>query len=177
MTAPDPKQSSSSGDEPGHAPEERLQKALSLAFAYLNRRERTAAEVREQLERKGVAGEQANDALRILVQGGYVDDARYALMYVSDRRTLDGWGTDRIRRSLTERGLDRELIDEALTRHDQELGAGESDLDRALELLRRRFPEPPPDRRHRERALGMLIRKGFDSELALDALAEHSRHS
>ena len=51
----------------------------------------------------------------------------------------------------------------------------ESELDRALELLRRRFPTPPEDRRERERALGVLLRKGYESELALDALAAHTR--
>ncbi len=34
---------------------------------------------------------------------------------------------------------------------------------------------PPRERRDRDRALGMLIRKGYDSELALDALAAHVR--
>ena len=53
--------------------------------------------------------------------------------------------------------------------------AEESELDRALALLRRRFPSPPRDRRERDRALGVLIRKGYDSELALDALAAHAR--
>jgi regulatory protein len=41
--------------------------------------------------------------------------------------------------------------------------------------LRRRFPEPPEDRRERNRALGMLMRKGYESELALDALAAYAR--
>jgi regulatory protein len=155
--------------------EERLQKALSLAFAYLNRRERTEAEVRDHLERKGVATEQTEAALSLLLEEGYVDDSRYALMFVSDKRGLEGWGSERLRRALSERGIERELVEEALVRHETELSAGETELDRALELLRRRFPEPPPDRKHRDRALGMLIRKGFDSELAVDALAAHAR--
>jgi hypothetical protein len=33
------------------------------------------------------------------------------------------------------------------------------------------------DRRERERALGMLIRKGYDPELALDAIAGHTREA
>ena len=42
-------------------------------------------------------------------------------------------------------------------------------------VVRRRFPDPPEDRRDRNRALGMLLRKGYESELALDALAAHAR--
>ena len=49
------------------------------------------------------------------------------------------------------------------------------ELEQALELLRRRFPSPPRDRRDRDRALGVLLRKGYDSELALDALSAYAR--
>jgi regulatory protein len=48
-------------------------------------------------------------------------------------------------------------------------------MDRALAVLRRRFPQPPEDRRERDRALGVLLRKGYESDLALDALAVHAR--
>ena len=44
---------------------------------------------------------------------------------------------------------------------------------RALALLRRRFPAPPRERRDRERALGVLLRKGYEYELALEALECH----
>jgi regulatory protein len=155
--------------------EERLQKALSLAFAYLNRRERTVGEVEAYLERKGISPKTAAAALDALRNDGYVDNARYALMYVHDKRELDGWGSERIRRELSARDIDRNLIENALAEHEAERGGGQTELDRALALLRRRFPTPPRDRRDRDRALGMLIRKGFDGELALDALTAHAR--
>ena len=40
----------------------------------------------------------------------------------------------------------------------------------ALELLRRRFPAPPADARERDRALGILVRRGLRADLAFDAL-------
>ena len=49
------------------------------------------------------------------------------------------------------------------------------ELARALELLGRRFPEPPRERRDRDRALGMLLRKGYEHELAVDAVNAHAR--
>ncbi|MEA2212214.1 MAG: regulatory protein [Solirubrobacteraceae bacterium] len=155
--------------------EERLQKALSLAFAYLNRRERTVGEVQAHLDRKGISAASSEAALQVLLADGYLDHARYALMYVHDKRELDGWGSERIRRELSARGIDRDLIEDALAQHEAERGDGETELDRALALLRRRFPSPPTERRERDRALGMLIRKGFDGDLALDALNAHSR--
>jgi regulatory protein len=155
--------------------DEPLQRALEFSFAYLNRRERTVDELRLALERKGIPGTAAEAAVGVLLADGYLDDARYALMFVQDKRELEGWGSERIRRELARRGLDGDLIEGALNAHETELVAGQTELERALVLLRRRFPAPPRERRERDRALGMLIRKGFDDELALDALTVYAR--
>jgi regulatory protein len=167
--------------EPGQEPQQRktgeelLQRALSFALAQLNRRERSVAEIRGHLKRKGIGDEVAEATVHSLIADGYLDDARYALMYVHDKRELQGWGSERIRQELSRRGIDRALTETALAEHEAEAGEGRSELERALELLRRRFPTPPSERRERDRALGVLIRKGFDGELALDALAAYAR--
>jgi regulatory protein len=158
--------------------EERLQKALDLAYAYLNPRDRTVSEVRRRLERGGVSAEVAENVVEVLGEQGFLNDSRFARLFVADKRTLEQWGSERIRRGLVSRGIDRHLADAALA--EEPAGAGdeeelESELDRALALLRRRFPQPPEDRRERNRALGMLMRKGYESELALDALAAYAR--
>lgn len=164
------------GEETGTA-EERLQHGLELSFAYLNQRERSEQELRAQLERKGVSAETAEACLAELTAQGYVDDSRYALMFVHDKRELEGWGSERIRRGLAQRGIDRDRVEVALAEHEAQWAGGESELDRALALLARRFPTPPRERRERDRALGALIRKGFESELALDALTAYARGS
>ena len=105
-----------------------------------------------------------------LTEQGTLDDARFARLFVQDKRTLEQWGSERIRRGLDARGIDRELAEAALAdepEHDERDGA--------LALLRQRFPAPPRDRRDRERALGVLARKGYEYELAIEALAEHCR--
>jgi regulatory protein len=161
--------------------EDRLAQALNWACAHVNRRERTVAEVRAHLEKRGVGEATAAMAVQELIESHLVDDDRYATMYVADKRGLEQWGTERIRRGLRERGVDRDLVERALA-VSPGAGAGEpsedppeTELERALELLRRRFPQPPRDRRERDRALGVLLRKGYESELALDALVAHGR--
>jgi regulatory protein len=153
---------------------ERLQKALSLALTQINRRERTVAELRAHLERHGVAGSTAETAIAELVRERLVNDARFTEMFVHDKRELQSWGSQRIRRGLLERGIDRELAERAVTCVGTDAPAL-TELERAVELLRRRFPEPPRDRRDRDRALGMLLRKGYESEISLDALAAYAR--
>jgi regulatory protein len=154
-----------------------LQRALELAYRYLNRRERTTHEVRARLEAKGTEPAVVDEALAILAEQSAVDDSRFARLFVQDKRELEQWGAERIRRGLLARGVDRELIAETLA-HVGGAGADdppETELDRALDLLRRRFSAAPRDRRERDRALGVLIRKGYDPELALDALAAYGR--
>jgi regulatory protein len=155
-------------DDP--APSAELDRALKLAYAYLNRRERTEAEVRRHLEARGIEHLAAAGATATLREQGYLDDVRFARLFAQDKRHLDQWGSERIRRTLIERGLDRELVDETLSQTPPE-----DELERARTLLRRRFPSLPLDPRDRERALGVLLRKGYDSDLALEVIAGHAR--
>lgn len=153
--------------------QERLPHALALAYRYLNRRERTRTEVRRHLERNGVDATSCERALELLTEEGSIDDARFARLFAQDKRGLEEWGSERIRRGLLARGVDRELAEETLA--DASGLEGSTELERALAVLSRRFPAPPHERRERDRALGLLIRKGYDPDLALDALAAYTR--
>jgi len=150
--------------------EDRLQPALDLAYRYLGHRDRTAAEVRARLEATGVEPSVVDEVLEALSRQGYVDDARYAKRFAEDRRAIDAWGAERIERRLLAVGIAPALIASAL----QERGAGE-ELEAAVAVLRRRFPRAPSGDRDRERALGLLVRKGYDLELAYDAVRAFER--
>lgn len=150
-------------------PEARLQHARDVAWKALNRRERTVAELARLLAAKRVEPSAIDAVLAELSEQGYLDDASYAQRFAEDRRRLDAWGAERIERKLLSLGIDRELITAAVGEQDH---AGE--MEAALELLARRFPAPPQTPRERDRALGMLVRKGYELELAYDALRRHA---
>jgi regulatory protein len=154
--------------------DERLARPLELSYAYLNRRERTVGEVRGHLQQKGIAGDLIDASIRTLTDQGYLDDRRFAQMFVADKRALEHWGSERIRIRLQARGIDRDLAEAALLGGVDD-GDPDTELERALEVLRRRYASAPRDRRERERALGVLLRRGYDSELALEALAAYAR--
>jgi regulatory protein len=146
--------------------QDRLQRALELGYRHLGKRDRTESELRAHLATRDIDEASIEGALAELVRQGYVDDARYARTFAEDRRTLDDWGPERIERRLLTLGVDGELVAAALADRD---AAGE--LDAAVALLRRRFgASTPVDDRSRDRALGVLARKGYDLELAYDAV-------
>jgi regulatory protein len=148
-----------------------VQEALDRAYRYLAHRDRTVHEIRTHLERAGVGEAAIEEAVRVLSELEYLDDARFALRFTEDKRELEAWGAERIERRLIALGVDREHIRTALA--DGSESGGE--LDRALALLRRRFAGPPDGHRDRDRALGVLLRKGYEPDLALEALASWSR--
>lgn len=147
----------------------RLQHALDLAFRSLNRRELTVLELRRVLEHRRVEPEVIEEVVIELRREGYLDDGRFATRFAEDKRHLEQWGADRIERRLLARGIDHEVVRAALAGCDRA-----SELDRALALLRRRFPASPADPKAWRSAYGVLVRKGFDPELASDALRSHA---
>jgi regulatory protein len=143
----------------------RDQRALDLAYRYLGRRDRTVAEMRHYLEGKRVDPAAITNTVAELSAQGYLDDARYAHRFADDRRELADWGAERIERRLLAAGVDPDLVAAALMQQ-----ANGDELAAAVALLRRRFPTPPADDRERNRALGVLVRKGYESELAHEAV-------
>ncbi len=146
------------------------QRALDLAYRYLGRRDRTVVEMRRHLEGKRVEPDLIDEAVAELLEQGYLDDARYARRFAEDRRTLDSWGTDRIEQRLIAVGVDRADIAAALAAQ-----PAEDELQAAIALLQRKLREPPTDDRGREKALGLLVRKGYELEVAYDAVRAFER--
>lgn len=155
------------GSAPATGEQER---ALRLAHRALAARERTVAELRTWLERKRVEPAAIDAVVAELCQSGVLDDARYAQAYAQDKRELERWGSERIERDLLRRGVAPELVTAAL-------GArGRSDeLETALLLLERRMTTPPADDRERDRAWRLLIRRGYEPEVAYEAVRVHER--
>ena len=153
-------------------PQAQLQAALDLSFTFLGHRDRTVAEVRRHLERKRVEPAAIDGAVAELRRQGYLDDERFARRFVEDRRRLDSWGADRIQRRLVALGVEPALAGAAL---EGDRSRGHDELATAVAFLRRRLVHPPRSDRDRERALALLGRRGYELELAYDAVRMFER--
>jgi regulatory protein len=147
-------------------PADAFERALE-ALAY---RERTAAELGAWLAERGFEPAQVADAVERLVAAGALDDEAFARRFAADKRELRGWGPERIRETLAERGLEPTLIDAAIAEDHPE------QLRRALDLLEQRG-EPAVDEPSRARALGFLARRGYEAELAYEAVRSFERRA
>jgi len=129
---------------------------LEAAAAALARRDRSAADLRSQLERRGVAADDAAAAVERLEAAGYVDDARYATAR-AETLAARGYGNSVIERELERQGIAREHVDAALAHLEPEAV-------RAAALLERWGRAPKVARR--------LVAKGFDREAVAAALGD-----
>jgi regulatory protein len=156
-------------------PEARLQHALDLSYRYLGYRDRTVLEVRRHLESKRVEPDTIAQTVAELIAQDYLDDARFARRFTEDRRTLDQWGNERIERKLLAHGVDPALISAALHGTTETGDEPASQFDAAFATLRARFRVPPESEKDRHRALGFLVRKGYELETAYDAIRAYGR--
>jgi regulatory protein len=145
--------------------------AYDLALKALGYKERTESELRGWLAERGVEETEIAEVIALLAEAGGIDDASFARRYAADKRLLAGWGSDRIARALEGRGVAREEIEAALDGEDEE-----DQLERATSLLTDRGLSCGTER-ERERALGLLVRRGYPLELAYEAVRAAERRS
>lgn len=145
------------------------ERAIQLGYRAVGYRDRTVAELRTFLERKRVEPQAIADAVEELTAAGLLDDARYARRFAEDKRELERWGSERIARDLHRRGVAPDLIERAVADRSRS-----AELATAVLLLEQRVP-PPRDDRERDKAWRLLVRRGYDPEIAYEAIREHER--
>ena len=143
--------------------------AYELALKALSYKERTETELRDWLAEREVDEGEIEEVIALLAEAGALDDRSFAHRYAEDKRQLAGWGPDRIRGALEERGVAAEHIESALAGEDEA-----RQLERALTLLSDRGMACGSER-DRERALGLLVRRGYPLELAYEAVRTAER--
>ena len=142
----------------------RAEDPYELALRALGYKERTESELRSWLAEREVAEVEIEEVIALLMEAGAIDDAGFARRYAEDKRALAGWGPDRISAALERRGVGRRHIEAALEGEDSE-----AQLERAVALLGNRGMACAEER-ERDRALGLLVRRGYPLELAYEAV-------
>lgn len=131
-------------------------KAASKAMQLLLYRQRTEKELREKLFEKEFPPEAVEEAIAYVKSFGYLDDRRYAEVYLHSQKDKKSRAV--IRRELQDKGVSSEWIDLAF----EEDPADEGAIIQAL--LCKRAGEPHKmDEKELRRQVQYLARKGFSS--------------
>jgi regulatory protein len=126
-----------------------------IAIGLLARREHSRAELVRKLTARGFAPADIEPLLDLLSTQRLQSDVRYAEAYVS-ARSGRGYGPQRIRAELRERGIAAELIEQAFAAQPA------ADTPRIDEIWRRKFAgRLPADYHERARQMRFLQQRGF----------------
>ncbi|SNS55459.1 regulatory protein [Pseudomonas japonica] len=124
----------------------------------LARREHGRAELTRKLRQRGASPEMIEHELDRLADEGLLSEARYLESYISSR-ARSGYGPARIREELTQRGLPRGDVEQALR---------EADIDwqeQLADVWRRKFAgQLPGDPRERAKQTRFLVYRGYSMD-------------
>lgn len=101
----------------------------------------------------------AEEIVSKLVEERYVDDSRYAAAFARDKSAIAGWGAAKIRYMLAARGIDREIVAEAL----EEIDVSRADL-RLQKLMENKARSLKDDPQRRIKLLRFGVGRGYGYE-------------
>ena len=157
-----------SPENPEPAPITDLEQARNIALHRLSTRARSTSELKKDLLQRHVDEKVADQVLARFVEVGLVDDESFAREWVASRRTTKSLSAARLRRELTQKGIQPSVIDEALGE------AAGSEAEIALDLARKRAKSlVGKDRATMTRRLAaQLERRGFSPAVVRRAVIQ-----
>lgn len=163
--------------EGGEIPEETLRRireeilplrAKKRVLNLLQRRDYTAARLRDKLKEGGYPEECIEEAVAYAASYGYVDDTRYAEDYI--RYHMEQRSRKRIEQELMRKGIAKPVIGEVFERLAAE-GAVQDEEAMITALLRKKnFDHKTATLQERQRMYAFLSRRGFHTEAINKAL-------
>ena len=142
------------------SPPESAAELKARALRLLARREHTRSELARKLAPHAASGEAVEALLDGLVAKRQLSEQRYAEERA--RVLARKYGTARIRHELKAKGIAPEIV--------ERLSDDASELERAIAIVRRRFPAPVATREERARRVRFLQGRGFSHDTIRTAL-------
>ena len=130
------------------------------ALKVIEFKDRTEKELRQKLTEKGYDEITIEDEIEFLKNYGFINDSRYAERFVLDAVNLKKWGKARIKSELIRKGVEREVIDNAI-----EEAFDEIDDDRLFSEMQKRFGNSDfSNMKERTRIFNFYMRRGFSPD-------------
>ncbi len=142
---------------------------LEKMAKYCAYQERCVKDVSDRLSGFELSPNDKEEILRYLVDNRFVNDERFAKAFVKGKVNQSGWGFNKIRFHLVQKGIGKEIIDEALQEMDDE--AYRQRLVGLLQAKAKTLKAENEFEKKRKLA-AYALQKGFETSLVWDVLKE-----
>ena len=132
-----------------------IPRAKKRAMHLLEKMDRTKADIRSKLRRNGYPDEAINAAIGYIESYNYLNDERYAYMYV--RNYCNSRSRNRIMQDLYRKGVDKDTINDAI---ESEYSVDEEELIK-MYIIKRGYDVDNASMKDRDKMFRFLISKGF----------------
>ena len=142
---------------------------LDKMAKYCAYQERCVKDVKDKLKTYDITEEEKNKILDYLLDNRFVNDERFAKSFVRGKVNQSGWGMNKIRFHLIQKGIDKELIDEALGQTDEEVYR-----QRLIDILKAKAKtvKAASDFEKKRKLAAYAMQKGFEGSLVWEVLKE-----
>ncbi len=145
--------------------------ALDKMAKYCAYQERCVKDVRDKLKTFDIPEEEKTKILDYLIDNRFVNDERFAKSFVRGKVNQSGWGLNKIRFHLIQKGIAKEIIDEALRQTDEEVYR-----QRLIDILKTKSKtlKAANDYEKKRKLAAYAMQKGFEGSLVWEVLKDIS---
>ena len=150
--------------------EEEFSKAKSYVYRILARRMYTTREIHDKLVQREYVDKIIEDVIAILERYGYLNDRTYAQEWIESRMRSKPKGKIALKRELERKGIDKLIIEDALSQAFDQSKEAEMALDLARRKVRSYNADDPVAAKRKLQSF--LIRRGFDFGTVKDVIEQ-----
>ena len=142
---------------------------LDKMAKYCAYQERCVKDVKDKLKTFDIPQEEKTKILDYLLDNRFVNDERFAKSFVRGKVNQSGWGINKIRFHLIQKGIDKVLIDEALGQTDEEVYR-----QRLIDILKTKSKtlKAATDFEKKRKLAAYAMQKGFEGNLVWEVMKE-----
>ena len=145
------------------------EQVLDKMAKYCAYQERCVKDVTDKLKAFDIPKKDKEEILAYLLDNRFVSNERFACAFVRGKINQSGWGVNKIRFHLMQKGIDKELIDEALQTFDQE-----AYRQRLVEVLKTKSKtvKAANEFEKKQKLAAFAIQKGFEANLVWEVVKD-----
>ena len=142
---------------------------LDKMAKYCAYQERCVKDVRDKLKTFEIPEEEKTKIIDYLLDNRFVNDERFTKAFVRGKINQSGWGVNKIRFHLVQKGIDKDIIEDALGQTDEEVYR-----QRLIEILKTKAKtvKASSDFEKKRKLAAYAMQKGFEGSLVWETLKD-----